>query len=257
MSISRSLTGFVALSTIRLSVGTGPVDGGSTLRGARGRPNPTSRASTASLIADRLREAIASGDLRPGGQVAEAELARDLGVSRGPLREGMQRLTQEGLLIAYRNRGLFVIEMSGENVRDMYLARAAVERAAAREIFRRDPVEAGVALGRVIARMDAIAGRGRIAAVSRADIEFHATLVALAGSDRLSRMHRTLLTETRMCLHALEATYDGHGTRVKEHRDVAEAFGKVDAALTDQLILAHMEDAVRRLTTEAGPIEDV
>ena len=57
-----------------------------------------------------------------------------LGVSRGPLREGMQRLTQEGLLVAIRNRGLFVIDMTAEDIRDMYIAREAIERAAARDI---------------------------------------------------------------------------------------------------------------------------
>ena len=56
--------------------------------------------STASIIANQLRQAIAQGHLTPGAQLGEAELARELGVSRGPLREGMQRLTQEGLLVS-------------------------------------------------------------------------------------------------------------------------------------------------------------
>ncbi|MCW2756696.1 MAG: GntR family transcriptional regulator [Nocardioidaceae bacterium] len=214
--------------------------------------------STASLIADRLREAMARGDLAPGAQMAEAELARDLGVSRGPLREGMQRLTQEGLLVSFRHRGLFVIEMTPENVRDMYVARAAVERAAAREIFQHDSSEAGAVLGTVIARMDAAARRRKVSTVSRADMEFHETLVSLAGSERLTRMHRTLLTETQMCIQALEETYDGHDVLVQEHRGIAEAIALADAVLTDQLILAHMEDAVTRLTNDAvGPVDKV
>lgn len=229
---------------------------------ASGRLLPIARASTASLIADRLREAMARGDLPPGTQMAEAELARELGVSRGPLREGMQRLTQEGLLVSYRNRGLFVIEMTPENVRDMYVARAAVERAAAREIFQHDPAktdEAGAALGKVMGRMETAVRRGQASAVSRADIEFHETLVAQAGSERLSRMHRTLLTETQMCIHALEDTYAGNNdARVQEHREIAEALVSGDANLTDKLILAHMEDAVTRLTNdEAAPVEKV
>ena len=55
-------------------------------------------------------------------------------MSRGPLREGLQRLTAEGLLESVRNRGLFVVEMTPENVTDMYLARGAVERAAAAQV---------------------------------------------------------------------------------------------------------------------------
>jgi len=61
---------------------------------------PLVQESTPSIIADKLRQAIAHGELKPGAQLGEAELARKLGVSRGPLREGMQRLTQEGLLVS-------------------------------------------------------------------------------------------------------------------------------------------------------------
>ena len=84
---------------------------------------PLVQESTPSIIAEKLRQAIAHGELKPGAQLGEAELARQLGVSRGPLREGMQRLTQEGLLVSIRNRGLFVIDMTPEDVRDMYSAR--------------------------------------------------------------------------------------------------------------------------------------
>lgn len=93
---------------------------------------PVEQESTPSIVADKLRQAIAYGELVPGTQLGEAELARRFGVSRGPLREGMQRLTQEGLLIAIRNRGVFVNTMNSDEIRDMYLAREAIERTASR-----------------------------------------------------------------------------------------------------------------------------
>jgi DNA-binding GntR family transcriptional regulator len=207
--------------------------------------------STPSLIADMLRKAIGSGELKAGQQLGEAELARRLGVSRGPLREGMQRLTQEGLLVAIRNRGLFVLEMTPENVRDMYVARTAIERAAAAQIFTLDPVEAGTQLSVVTDGMAMAAARDDRAAVGEADIEFHQLLVALAESPRLSRIHHTLLTETRMCIHALEETYRGSDKRVAEHREIAEAFVAADPELADRRLVAHMQDAVARLG--AGP----
>ncbi|MGK2853380.1 MAG: GntR family transcriptional regulator, partial [Microbacteriaceae bacterium] len=77
-----------------------------------GHIGPLMQKSTPSIIADKLRAAIGYGELKPGEQLGEAELARQLGISRGPLREGMQRLTQEGLLVAIRNRGLFVVELT-------------------------------------------------------------------------------------------------------------------------------------------------
>lgn len=86
--------------------------------------------------------------------MGEAELAKELGVSRGPLREAMQRLTQEGLLISIRNRGLFVITMTEAEVRDMYVARTAVERAASEVILQKDGKLIAARLLEIVKAMD-------------------------------------------------------------------------------------------------------
>ncbi|MFF0340546.1 GntR family transcriptional regulator [Kribbella sp. NPDC004875] len=208
---------------------------------------PLAQESTPSIIADKLRKAIGHGELKPGAQLGEADLARKLGVSRGPLREGMQRLTQEGLLISIRNRGLFVVDMTPDDVRDMYLAREAIERAAARKILHGDPEAAGAVLLEIVDRM-AVA-EGDPAAVGELDIAFHERLVQLAGSPRLSRMHQTFITETRMCIHALEETYSASDVRVREHYALAEAIRTGNAESADRLLIAHMDDAIVRLTT--------
>ncbi|CDO28128.1 GntR family transcriptional regulator [Mycolicibacterium porcinum] len=206
--------------------------------------SPVEQESTPSIVAEKLRQAIAYGALTPGTQLGEAELARKLGVSRGPLREGMQRLTQEGLLLAIRNRGVFVNTMDVGEIRDMYLAREAVERTASRQILQGDHVSAGEAL---LAVVDEMAAAKDLDEASEADMRFHEVLVELAGSPRLSRLHQTFLVETRMCVHALADTYDAPADRVSEHQTLAGAIRSGDVALTDKLMLAHMEDAVERL----------
>lgn len=210
------------------------------------------RESTPSIIARTLREAIADGRIEAGARLGEAKLASELGVSRGPLREAMQRLTQEGLLVSVRNRGLFVAELRDEQVRDVYVARTAVERAAVAEILRRDFAAAAHRLRPVIEAMarapDASSEDGDDA-VGRADIAFHELLVELSGSHRLVRMHATLLTETRMCIHALRRTYRWPDARVVEHRAIVDALESGDAAAVDRLLVAHMDDALGRLLT--------
>lgn len=219
---------------------------------------PLQQQSTPSIIADKLRLAIGHGELAAGAQLYEAELARELGVSRGPLREAIQRLAQEGLLVAIRNRGVFVIEMTPERVADMYLARSAVERAAAEQILRNGDGDAAAdKLEDVVATMARGSAAGRIGATSEADMEFHQVLVDAAGSPRLSRMHSTLLTETRMCITALEDSYRFGDDRVEEHRRIVAALRSGDSAtdpaaatrtLVDQLLVEHMDDAIRRLS---------
>ena len=205
---------------------------------------PLVQESTPSIIAEKLRQAIAHGELKPGEQLGEAELARKLGVSRGPLREGMQRLTQEGLLVSIRNRGLFVIDMTPDDVRDMYVAREAIERAAARKILDGDHRAAGDELLRIVEQMSEAKTP---ADVSELDIAFHERMLQLATSPRLSRMHQTFITETRMCIHALDETYAKSEVRDKEHRALANAIRKGDRQRTDRLLTAHMDDAVHRL----------
>lgn len=220
---------------------------------ARSALEPVVQESTPSVIARRVREAIGGGEFPPGSQVSEAALAARLGVSRGPLREGLQRVTQEGLLISIRNRGLFVVEMTPDNVADMYVAREAVERAAAACIHRQDPLVTGRALLAIARTMGRAAKAGRPAEVGAADIAFHEALVAAGRSPRLVRMHETLLTETRMCIHALESTYASREDRVAEHTAIAQSFVDGDPELTDRLLIEHMRDAVVRLTAPPLP----
>jgi len=206
--------------------------------------------STPAIIADKLRRAIGHGELKPGAQLGEAELARKFGVSRGPVREAMSRLTQEGLLLPIRNRGLFVIHMTSEDIRDMYLAREAIERAAARKIIDGDHVAAGDELLLIVEQMTRAATP---ADVSELDIAFHERLLQLARSPRLSRMHQTFITETRMCIHCLDETYAVSEVRGEEHRALANAIRAGDRELTDRLLIAHMDDAVARLSV-SGPL---
>lgn len=214
---------------------------------------PLVQESTPSIIAERLRQAISQGELQAGTQLGEARLAKELGVSRGPLREGMQRLTQEGLLVSIRNRGVFVVELTADDVRDMYVARSAVERAAVMQIFRGEPGRAAEALLEVCRTMELASERNDGAAIGAADLEFHEVLVGLAESPRLSRMHLTLLTETRMCINALQHTYPAPDVRVPEHQAIAEAFTQSDADVVDRLLVSHMRDAVERLVTVVPP----
>lgn len=78
-------------------------------------------------IADGLRNAILSGEIAPGAQVTEHSLAEQFGVSRGPLREAMRQLIDEGLLVTVPYTGTHVVELSVEDVREIYSLRVTLE----------------------------------------------------------------------------------------------------------------------------------
>ncbi|MGH3713576.1 MAG: GntR family transcriptional regulator [Micromonosporaceae bacterium] len=208
---------------------------------------PVARESTAGIIARQLRHAIVTGALAPGTQLTEAELAARFEVSRGPLREAMQRLVQEGLLRSELHRGLFVIELTAEDVDDVYLARTAVERAALLRILA-SPQRCADAAAQLAEVQAAMAAAPDGDALSDADLQFHEVLVAASGSKRLVRMAQTLLIETRLCLTALQQTERGLADRVAEHQRIVDAIRAGDEPLAVSLLTAHMHDAVTRLT---------
>lgn len=209
---------------------------------------PVSRESTAAVIARQLRDAIMTGALPPGTQLGETELAARFQVSRGPLREAMQHLVSEGLLRSERHRGLFVIDLEPGDVYDIYAARSAIERAAmVRALRGGDRDRIADVLEQTVAEMATAASEDDPTALSTADLKFHEALINASGSKRLVRMARTLLIETRMCLTALQSTYQRVEERVEEHTKLIQALrdGDEETALT--LLEAHMEDAVQRL----------
>lgn len=216
------------------------------------RFTPVQRDSTPTLIAVQLRDAIKDGRLAPGAQLSEAQLSAQFGVSRGPLREAMQRLVQEGLLHSERNRGLFVKVLDAHDVKDIYLARSAIESAAATLLARHRQSTEHSELRAACARMAEAAGARDMVGVSNADLHFHEILVARAGSPRLVRMHQTLIVETRMCMTALQGTYRVPDDVVDEHLRMLDAVEAGDEALVLRRVEDHMQDALARLGVGPG-----
>lgn len=207
---------------------------------------PVATKSRPEMIADRLRSAIADGALHPGEQLVEAELAAGFGVSRGPLREAMARLVAEGLLTTHPHRGIFVAEFGEDDVRDVYDMRLLIENAAAQYVLALDPAAFDVVarqLDEACERMRSAAGRGDERALSQADFDFHAALVAGAGRHRLARSSRTLLVETRMCLGRLEGRYDHPVEAAAEHDGIVAALRGGDPAAVHEVLERHMRDA--------------
>jgi DNA-binding GntR family transcriptional regulator len=208
---------------------------------------PLQLRSTPELIADRLRVEILSGAFQPDAQLSEVALATQLKVSRGPIREAMQRLIQEGLLRAERNRGVFVVELDHVDARDVYLARGAVERTAAEIVTRNADPETFAAMEEILGRMAAAEGHDWNDLISQ-DLAFHQTLVDAAASPRLTRMFRTLVAETRLCMLRLEPFYGEPGEVVAEHRAILDAIRSGNQRTVDRLVRVHMDVSAARLS---------
>lgn len=209
---------------------------------------PVNRETTASVIAAQIRARIMDGTFPSGSQIGEAQLASRLNVSRGPVREALQRLIQEGLIENRRNRGVFVVTLEEEDIRDVYLARRVIEQESAIILMRRGDAVAIGQLEETVDRMSAAAEKHEWPEVADSDLDFHETLVQSSRSKRLQRMFGTLLVEARICLATLESAYPVHERLVREHRGILDAIRRGDKRETLDLIEAHLKDAVKDLT---------
>lgn len=204
---------------------------------------PVDRRPTAGLVADAVRTGIADGTFSAGMQLTEVHLAEQLHVSRGPVREAFQRLIQEGLLVSEPHRGVFVVSLDVDDVDDVYLARAAIEREAARQILRRDDREALRRLDALVKEMARAARSGTWATIADTDLAFHEALVDASGSERLRRMYATLLVETRLCLTGLRTAHPEPKQVLAEHRGLLKALRSGDEAEVLRRVDGHLERA--------------
>lgn len=208
--------------------------------------DPIERRATPTVIAEAIRGRITDSSFPQGSQLTEALLAQQLGVSRGPVREALQRLIQEGLLRSEPHRGVFVITLEPGDVRDVYLARATIEREAARLLLRRRDRAPLRGLEVIVREMAAAAKSGRWADIADADLRFHEALVAAAGSPRLSRMYATLLAETRLSFADLGRDYPDPRVVVHEHRALLRALRAGD----DTEVAARIDEHLGRAAGE-------
>ena len=215
------------------------------------------RATFASMVGERIRSSIIEGELQPGSQLHEVELAASFGVSRGPVREALQRLIQEGLLSSEPHRGVFVPVMSAEDIADIYLAREALEGAAVRRIIGTSRAPAACkALDKAVRSMEAAERAGDWKALASRDLDFHAALVAAAESPRLDRMFTTVISETRLCLSMLTSEIKGRDSLVEEHREITEMIRAEDAEGAMVTLTKHFDEAVVTLQGHVADAED-
>ena len=219
--------------------------------GMGGALAPVDRVSAPEQVADRIRDAIFEGVFRPGDHLTESLLTERLAVSRAPVREGLQRLIQEGLLTNEPHRGIFVQVLNIEDVEDVYFVREAIEREAVRHL-----VESG-RHAEVASKLEVIAtaiedatADGQWEKVSRADLRFHQRLVDSCESTRLTRVFATIIVETQMCLRMLARADVRRGDLVEEHHELQRLIASGDRDTTTAALRDHFSQAVRTLKEE-------
>ena len=222
----------------------------SALSGVRSRMLPV---STAARVADALREQLTDGLLPPGSRLPEEAIGEALGVSRNTIREAFVQLAGERLVVRQPNRGVFVAELSPDDIADLYRVRRVVEIGAVRGGG--SPAAVGAVREAVDeGRRAHESGDGR--ALGTANQHFHRALVALAGSNRLNAVMNQVLAEMRLVFHAVRISGEFHDSFLPDNEHIcarieAGEFPAAADALDDYLNRSERE-LLRGMTPPPG-----
>jgi DNA-binding GntR family transcriptional regulator len=189
--------------------------------------------SLAEQVADAIVDGIAMGALQPGQRIIEVELAKQLQVSRVPVRESLKMLEAQGILETIPHRGARVAAFSETRIDQICAARVALERLAIRDAivtYRANPARIGQ-LDAIIARMEAAADRLDWVAVSKADLAFHREICAASGNGVVTTLWETLARHVMIVF----------GREIRDERDAAR-LGPQHRRLRDMLLDASLDE---------------
>lgn len=200
-------------------------------------------------VAQRLREMILRRDLQNGMRLLEENLASQFEVSRGPIRDAFRQLEREGL-VRTRNRGVYVVSLTAEDIGHLYDLRKALELLAITGAMSRATQQQREELANCVEKMRAAAVVDDHEAFAVADVSFHGLLFTSSGNRRLSDVWRqympilaTILQSTVGQEEHLHNSAEAHNTlleMINSSSDgvLAEASAHIDRA-RDRMVKAY------------------
>jgi DNA-binding GntR family transcriptional regulator len=205
------------------------------------KTTPSSSTPRSDHTAALLRSRIIDGVLEPGALLAESAAARELGVSRVPVREALFALEREGLVEFSATGRAYVKDLSPHDFEELYVLRLALEPVAARlaaAALREDASQ-------LEANIKATSKAPTLLVVTNLDLEFHEIILEATGNARLLKLWHSLRSELELWLGRLHRSkqLQTHGTReetVSTHRDLLECFRTQSPAVCERKMREHV-----------------
>jgi len=198
-------------------------------------------------ISEQLQQLIYSGEVAPGERLNEAALALRMGTSRGPIREAIRMLTGIGLVVAVRNRGVFVRQISVREMAEIYELRALLFGFAAEQAAEHLSEADRAEFEQLLAGMDAACEADDGQRYYRLNLRFHALLMAQCRNRRAQQAYEDHVKE----LHLFRRRYFDASVNMRrsnnEHRRIFEAISKGAKDRANKLAQAHVLQGRQRL----------
>jgi DNA-binding GntR family transcriptional regulator len=206
---------------------------------------PARGGSIVEYVLDHLRSGVLQGRYAPGQRLIEADLTRDLRVSRGPLREAFRRLSAEGLLEIVPNRGAMIRRLTLREMQELFQIRVGLETLAARLASEAmtDPA-AKERFERDIASIWDERPRAPGAEYIDENHQFHDAMVAASGNKQLLTLTRQLRLPVLMYQLAGTLKAENIAASLSEHRAIAVAILAREPVLAEKCVKDHLTRAM-------------
>jgi DNA-binding GntR family transcriptional regulator len=191
-------------------------------------------------VATLIRRMILNGTLKPGERINQVQLAEKMEISRGPIREALRLLQNEGLIQHEANRGTFVSTLSSQDIYEIYTLRALLESEAARLASPNLSEKNFNKLEELIEELTEAVKENDLEREARIDITFHHTIVSASNHQRLIQMHQQLDTQVGAMYFTVANNLPKRvGKLVENHRLVIETLRSGDLQDIQKVISDH------------------
>lgn len=198
-------------------------------------------------VYDHLRTAIINGRMTPGTTLLQEQLAEQMGVSRTPIRDALDRLASEGLVTRNAGGRVSVAELSFQELSEKYTVRSVLEGLALRLAAERMGARQLAELGRILRTMREAVEQQDAITVTEIGADFHDTIIASCGNDFLIQTLQSLNDSIRR-YRRVAANIPGRAIEtMHEHEQIYDALQSGDIETAQQLIQEHIAHSQQQL----------
>lgn len=194
-------------------------------------------------IYERVKQEILLGNVAPGSRVLEGRLAKQLNVSRTPVREALHVLEMEGFLESFPRVGYRVRQITWEEAIEINEIRAVLEPLAARKAIESEDQTYLDALEDVLMRSQAVAAEEELNSYLQYDTEFDEIIIKASGMKALLDIWATLRHRLRLYRMGAQSSVDTKLRSIRGHKRIFKCLKAKDKEGVKKAIRAHLEDS--------------
>lgn len=211
--------------------------------------------SKTEYVLERLRRELANGDINPGQQLRQVDIAQRYGVSPTPVREALRLLEADGTIQYSPHRGATVTELTPEEVGDLYYIRSALEARLARLSAARATPEQKASIRRQHEELVASVADESAAELSRLNREFHLAVLRIGSALITQQVVRPLWSGFLPTTTGQWRSGSGNTKFIEEHERVVRAIEAGDADEAEAAMTAHLQTAME-MRKQGGKVDD-